>query len=148
MKLISLSRLCAGALVFAGPARIFAAEDSDAETNARITALDIAGAFSNEGFKIRDGHWSGTLKPKEKAMLMTVNLYAGNQYYFSMGTEADARVALAVYDETGKKVSTETWTDGNKSATSVAPSSSGPFSVSFRLVEGEPATFCLLYSYK
>jgi len=24
-------------------------------------ALDLAGAFSNEGFKMRDGHWSGTI---------------------------------------------------------------------------------------
>jgi len=147
MKLFSLSLFSAAALAIA-PFCSFAGTDSDAETTARISALDVAGAFSNDGFKIRDGHWSGTLKPKDKAILMTVNLYAGNQYFFAMGTQTDAKVALAVYDETGKKVSTETWTDGNKFATSVAPATSGPYYVSLRLREGDPATFCLLYCYK
>jgi hypothetical protein len=147
MKLFSLSLYCAAAFALA-PVCSFAGTDSDAETTARISALDVAGAFSNDGFKIRDGHWSGTLKPKDKAILMTVNLYAGNQYFFAMGTQNDAKVALAVYDETGKKVSTETWTDGNKFATSVAPATSGPYYVSLRLPEGDPATFCLLYCYK
>ncbi len=147
MKLLSLSLSCAAVLTLAA-ARTFAGTDTDAETTARISALDVAGAFSNDGFKIRDGHWAGTLKPKEKAIFMTVNLYAGNQYFFAMGTQTDARVALAVYDESGKKVSTETWMDGNKFATSVAPSASGPYYVSLRLPEGDPATFCLLYCYK
>ena len=119
MKLLPLTLLCGAALALAPTVRV--AADSDAETAARVSALDVAGAFSNDGFKIRDGHWSGTLKPKEKAILMTVNLYAGNQYFFAMGTQTDARVALAVYDETGKKVSTDVWSDGNKFATSVAP---------------------------
>src|SRR5882757_4165508 len=81
MKFSLLSIFCAAALALA-PAPSFAGEDTDAETTARISALDVAGAFSNDGFKIRDGHWAGTLKPKEKAILMTVNLYAGNQYFF------------------------------------------------------------------
>ena len=29
---------------------------TDAEVSARKDALDIAGAFANDGFKIRDGH--------------------------------------------------------------------------------------------
>ena len=147
MKIFSVALLCVSVLALAAP-RVSGIDDSDAETNARISALDVAGAFSNEGFKIRDGHWAGPLKPKEKAQLMTVNLYAGNQYYFVLGTEKDAHIVLAVYDETGKKVSTDTWSDGNKFATSVAPAASGPHYISVRLADGEPATFCLLYTYK
>jgi hypothetical protein len=147
MKLLPLSLLC-GAVLALSPMATRAGTDTDAETAARVSALDVAGAFSNDGFKIRDGHWAGTLKPKDKAILMTVNLYAGNQYFFAMGMQTDARVALAVYDETGKKVSTDVWSDGNKYATSVAPISSGPYYVSLRLPEGDPATFCLLYCYK
>ena len=147
MKIFPLALLGASVLALAAP-RASAIDDSDAETNARISALDIAGAFSNDGFKIRDGHWAGPLKAKDKAQLMTVNLYAGNQYYFALGTEKDAHIVLAVYDETGKKVSTDTWSDGNKFATSVAPAASGPHYISVRLADGEPATFCLLYTYK
>ena len=147
MKIFYVALLGVSVLALTAP-RVSAIDDSDAETNARISALDVAGAFSNEGFKIRDGHWAGPLKPKDKAQLMTVNLYAGNQYYFVLGTEKEAHIVLAVYDETGKKVSTDTWADGNKFATSVAPAASGPLYVSVRLADGDPTTFCLLYTYK
>ena len=30
--------------------------ETDAEVQARKDALDVAGAFANDGFKIRDGH--------------------------------------------------------------------------------------------
>ncbi len=136
------------ALGFAAPVAVFAAEATDGETAARITALDIAGAFSNDGYKIRDGHWAGTLKPKEKFVSMLVNLYAGNQYYFSLGTEKPAKVALAVFDETGKKASGDPFREGEKTAAGVAPTVSGPYYVTLRLLEGEATSFCLLYSYK
>ena len=35
------------------------AEETDSQVEARKVALDLAGAFSNDGFKLRDGHWSG-----------------------------------------------------------------------------------------
>ena len=50
--------------------------DTDTEVKARKAALDVAGAFTNDGFKMRDGHWCGTIKPHEHA-LIAVNLYAG-----------------------------------------------------------------------
>ena len=68
----------------------FSAPESDSEVNAHKAALDLAGAFSNEGFKIRDGHWSGTIKPHDHA-LIAVNLYAGNQYWFSVGATDTAK---------------------------------------------------------
>ena len=48
----------------------FAEPESDAEVAARKVALDLAGAFSNEGFKMRDGHWSGTIKPRDHALVV------------------------------------------------------------------------------
>src|SRR3984893_16470356 len=82
------------------------AAESDKEVEARKAALDLAGAFSNDGFKIRDGHWSGTIKPREHA-LIAVNLYAGNHYWFSVGaTEPAKKISVNVYDETGKLVQT------------------------------------------
>src|SRR5438067_13720197 len=81
-----------------------AAPESDSEVAARKAALDLAGAFTNEGFKMRDGHWSGTIKPKEHA-LIAVNLYSGNQYRFSVGaTEPGKKISVNVYDETGNLV--------------------------------------------
>jgi len=59
---------------------------TDAEVQARKDALDVAAAFSNEGFKTRDGHWCGSLKPHDHS-LVAVNLYAGNEYWLSATRE-------------------------------------------------------------
>src|SRR5207244_8801284 len=124
-----------------------AALESDTEVAARKAALDLAGAFSNEGFKMRDGHWAGTIKPKDHA-LIAVNLYAGNQYWFSVGaTEPAKKIAVNIYDETGKQVVTEGYSSGDKAAAGFSPTSSGQYYVWVGLVEGGESSVCLVYSY-
>ena len=122
--------------------------DTDAEVQARKDALDVAAAFSNDGFKIRDGYWCGSVKPHDHS-LVAVNLYAGNEYWFSASVTAPAKkIAVTVYDETGKQMTTESYDNGEKAAAGFAPSSSGEYFVSVDLVEGEASSFCLVYSYK
>jgi hypothetical protein len=122
--------------------------ETDAEVQARKDALDVAAAFSNDGFKIRDGHWCGIVKPHEHS-LVAVNLYAGNQYWFSAaGADPAKKIAVSVYDETGKQVTTESYDNGEKAAAGFAPPSSGQYFVSVDLLEGEQSSFCLVYSYK
>ena len=121
--------------------------ETDAEVRARKDALDVAGAFSNDGFKIRDGHWCGVLKPHEHA-LVAVNLYAGNQYWFSSASAEPAKIAVSVYDESGKQVTTESYNNGEKAAAGFSPANSGQYFVSVDLVEGDGGSFCLVYSYK
>jgi hypothetical protein len=118
------------------------------EVEARKAALDLAGAFSNDGFKMRDGHWSGTIKANEHT-LIAVNLYAGNQYWFSVGAPDPAtKLAVSVYDETGKQVSTENYENGNKVAVGLLPTSSGQYYVWIGLIGGSESSVCLVYSYK
>jgi hypothetical protein len=108
----------------------------------------LAGAFSNEGFKMRDGHWAGTIKPHDHA-LIAVNLYSGNQYWFSVGaTDAAKKLSINVYDETGKLVQTEPYNEGEKAAAGFSPTSSGQYYVMVDLVEGNEGSVCLIYSYK
>jgi len=122
--------------------------ETDAEVHARKDALDVAGAFSNDGFKIRDGHWCGVLKPHEHT-LVAVNLYAGNQYWFSAAAAEPAKkIAVSLYDETGKQVTTESYNNEEKAAAGFSPANSGQYFVSVDLVEGEGGSFCLVYSYK
>jgi len=122
--------------------------DTDKEVEAHKAVLDLVGAFTNEGFKIRDGHWSGTLKPKEHA-LIAVNLYAGNQYWFAVGAvEPAKKVEVAVYDESGKQVTTENYSEGERAAAGFSPTSSGQYYISVGLLEGKESSFCLVYSYK
>jgi hypothetical protein len=122
--------------------------DTDAEVQARKDALNVAGAFSNDGFKIRDGHWCGVVKPHDHS-LVAVNLYAGNQYWFSAGaTDPVKKIGVSVYDETGKQVTTESYNNGDKAAAGFSPTSSGQYYVSVDLLEGQESSFCLVYSYK
>ena len=121
--------------------------ETDAEVRARKDALDVAGAFSNDGFKIRDGHWCGVVKPHEHA-LVAVNLYAGNQYWFSAATAEAAKIAVSVYDESGKQVTTESYNNGEKAAAGFSPANSGQYFVLVNLIEGDGGSFCLVYSYK
>ena len=122
--------------------------DTDTEVNARKAALDLAGAFTNEGFKLRDGHWCGTIKPHDHA-LIAVNLYAGNQYWFTAGaTTAAKRIELSVFDEMGKQVMTDNYNSGEKAAAGFSPTSSGQYYVSVDLLDGQEGSFCLVYSYK
>jgi hypothetical protein len=125
------------------------AASSDSEVDARKAALELAGAFSNDGFKIRDGHWTGPLKRGEQA-LVAVNLYAGNQYWFSVAGSGPAKkFALHLYDEAGKPLTTENYEDEEKAAAGFAPTMSGQYFVSIGPIEGDAAgTFCLVYSYR
>jgi hypothetical protein len=126
----------------------FSLADTDAEVNARKNALDVAGAFTNDGFKLRDGHWCGTLKPQNHA-LIAVNLYAGNQYWFAVGaTDQAKKIAVNVYDENGKLVTTDHYDGGDRAAAGFSPIDSGQYFVSVDLVEGGSSSFCLIYSYK
>lgn len=122
--------------------------ETDKEVEARKTALDLAGAFTNDGFKMRDGHWCGTINPHEPA-LIAVNLYSGNQYWFSVGAIDPAKkIQVNLYDEAGKQVATENYNSGEKAAAGFSPTNSGQYYVSIDLVEGTASSFCLVYSYK
>jgi hypothetical protein len=134
-------------LIFALSASVLRA-DTDAEVSARKDALELAGAFGNDGFKIRDGHSCGVLKARDHA-LVAVNLYAGNQYWFSVGTaEPLKKVGVSLYDETGKQMTTENFSNEDKAAAGFAPENSGQYFVSVDSVEDQEGSFCLVYSYK
>ncbi|MGI8481333.1 MAG: hypothetical protein ACR2MF_04615 [Chthoniobacterales bacterium] len=121
---------------------------TDEEGNAHKMALDLAGAFSNDGFKVRDGYWSGTVAPGEP-VLVAVNLFAGNQYWFTAGAgDAAKKIAVDVYDENGQQIVADGYNSGNKAAAGCAPTSSGQYYISVNLSEGQATTVCLLYSYK
>src|SRR5215510_7172917 len=135
-------------LIFALSASVVLRADTDAEVIARRDALELAGAFGNDGFKIRDGHSCGVLKPHDRTVI-AVNLYAGNQYWFSVGTAPPLKkVAVKVYDESGKPMSTEDFSNEDKAAAGFAPETSGQYFVSVDSVGDQEGTFCLVYSYK
>lgn len=126
---------------------LLAAPDDD-RVAARSSALDVAGAWSNDGFKLRDGYWGGTIKPGA-AKVIQVNLYAGNQYWFTLAGSGKAKkMAVTIFDETGKAVTAENFEDGARAAAGFCPAASGPYLIKIEEVEGEPASFALVYSFK
>jgi hypothetical protein len=123
-------------------------EPSNEEVEARKRALELAGAFSNEGFKIRDGNWCGSLKAGE-GKLIQVNLYAGNQYWFSAAaTDGAKKLQVTVYDETGAPQTSEPYQEAATAAAGFSPVASGVYYVKVQELEGAAASFCLLCSYK
>ena len=121
---------------------------SDAEVKARASALEVAGAFSNDGFKTRDGHALGKVAPKESKFIQ-VNLYSGNQYWFIAAASAPAkRIAVTIFDEKGKFVPSELYENNAQAAAGFSPPASGPYIIRIEELSGEPASFCFLYSYK
>jgi hypothetical protein len=142
MKPLLLTLLLVGWLA----GQVFA--QSDREVAARASALELAGAFANDGFRTRDGHHLGKLETG-KDCVVSLNLYAGNDYWFCLASSSDkAKVSVSVFDEEGKPLETEVFEDGARAAAALSATVSGPYFVRLRLVEGDPAAFCFLYTYK
>ena len=126
----------------------FSLAETDSEVEARKIALDLAGAFANDGFKVRDGHWTGSVKKGDRA-LVAVNLYAGNEYWFSVAAASkEQKVAVNLYDENGQPVPTEDFVQDERAAAGYSPTISGQYFVSIAAPEADTGTVCLVYSYK
>jgi len=142
MKRISLAL----AVALLCPAR--AAAPDDEQVAARRAALDLAGAWTNDGFKLRDGHFSGTFQ-KGEPKIVRVNLYSGNNYWFTLGTTGSGKkVAIHVFDEAGKPMNAEQYQDEGRAAAGFSPAASGPYLLKVEEVDGPPGAFALLYSYR
>lgn len=114
----------------------------------RRVALDLAGAWANDGFRMRDSYWSGTFAPGRPA-IVRVSLLAGNRYWFTAcAAVAAGEISVAVYTESGQPVPIESYRDGVRAAARFEPTSSGSYLVKIAPSQGSPAPFCLIYSYK
>jgi len=121
---------------------------SDAEVDARRSALELAGAFQNDGFKVRDGHWVGKLKPNQ-SQLVAVNLYAGNAYWFLVaGGPGSGEVSVDLLDESGQPVDAMPYQEETRAGAGYIPEYSGQFYVRVKLGEGKEVPVCLVYSFK
>jgi len=129
---------------------------SPVPTEARRLALEAAGAFVNDGFRIRDGEWTGMLF-RGKPSFLKVNLFQGESYWFVGATPSTgAMLRITVYDPAGKPLKSEQWKDsaqgaGARCAAGIAPLQSGRYFVGVELLEnpgGLPIEFSVVYAYK
>jgi hypothetical protein len=122
--------------------------EMDDQVAARSDVIDLAGAFQNDGFKIRDGNFFGQVS-KDHSEVIAVNLYSGNAYWFTASTTKKAdKLKVSVFDDSGKPVTYLPYQSGPRAAAGFSPDASGLYYVKVALEEGQPATFCLIYSYK
>ena len=125
-------------------------------SESRRLALETAGAFVNDGFRIRDGEWNGTLS-MGKQLYLQVTLFAGESYWFVVASPVRGGVIrVTLYDSAGKTVKGEQWKaptgdGGARSAASIAPAKSGTYFVGVELLEQPDPTsvdYSLVYAYK
>jgi hypothetical protein len=121
---------------------------SDAVVTCRRAALELAGAWTNDGFRLRERSWTGTL-PSDKPALARVNLLAGNRYWFTVATNAaSTTLSLTIYDARGVPVTSDNYQDGPLAAAGFAPATSGSYLIGISESTGTSVPFCLIYSYK
>jgi hypothetical protein len=122
--------------------------ETDDQVAARSDVLDLAGAFQNDGFKIRDGNYFGQVS-KDHSPIVAVNLYSGNAYWFTVSTGQKAdKLKVTLFDDSGTPVSYMPYQAGPRAAAGFSPDASGLYYVKVAVEDGQPATFCLIYSYK
>jgi hypothetical protein len=122
--------------------------DTDDQTKAHSEVLDLAGAFQNDGFKLRDGTWYAQVSQSHPQTLQ-VNLYSGNAYWFSAaGAEGSTGLTVSVFDDHGNPVEVQTYQKDNKAAAGFSPDASGLYYVEVSSSAQAATTFCLIYSYK
>jgi hypothetical protein len=143
-----MSRFALATLVVCVIVTIKSIADTDDQVAARSDVLELAGAFQNDGFKIRDGNFFGQIS-RDHSQVIAVNLYSGNAYWFtaSTGQKVD-KLKVSLFDDSGKPVSYMPYESGPRAAAGFSPDASGLYYVKVTLEEGQPATFCLIYSYK
>jgi len=121
---------------------------TDDAVSARNAALELAGAFGNDGFKLREGYEAATLA-SGKPILLQVNLYAGNEYWFSAAAVGGVKkISVAIFDEAGKAIEADLFGEGARAAAGFSPGLSGSYYIQVAALEGDSGTCALVYSYK
>jgi hypothetical protein len=114
----------------------------------RARLLDFGGALANEGFRLRDGFWSGRLEPG-KPRRLAVNLFAGNQYWFCAATGApEVRPVIALYDPQGEPVTGLVHHAEDVAAVGVTAGATGRYIIELATPRGAASEFCLIYLFK
>lgn len=134
--------VASGVMALAGPA------SDDAAVTCRRAALELAGAWTNDGFRLRERSWTGIL-PAGKPALARVTLAAGNHYWFSAATNAaSTSLFLEIYGENGARLEANNYFEGPLAASGFSPRVSGSYLIALSESAGTPVPFCLLYSFK
>jgi len=141
-------------LVFAGssalaqipPASTSAGKSEPPDLRPRI--YELAGVLGNEGFKVRDGAWIGSLQGA-KPQRLSVNLFAGNHYWFcAAASVAGETPNLSLRDPSGQVADMARFDRDGIAAAGVTAAATGRYVLEIKGASPGTREFCLLYLYK
>ena len=143
-------------LLVAGTRFVTAQRGAERINHARIIAQQAAlnSLQGEKPFILREGYWTGRLRPKQKPKLVQIQLFKHNTYQFWYAVpDPDAQILLNMYDSKGKLIkAVEVKFSDTTHITSliVTPESTGIYYL--RLALGSktksPQDWALIYAYK
>lgn len=142
MKL-RLSLLAAGALL----AGVLAHATVD---DALSFALEAATPYIKDGFTLREDTWGGDL-PVATAKAISQQLFKGNEYWFTMGTDVKgATISVHIYDREGNLVETDAWQRDVFAGAYVKPKKTGSYFLIVKIEKSprERTPWGLVYAYR
>lgn len=113
-------------------------------------AHEAASQYVKKGFSVREDAWGGDLGVKDQ-QAVSAQLFKGNDYWFSLGTDVKGAVlTVHLYDSQGKLVEAESWQKGRFAGARIAPEKTGTY-YAIVTVEKSPQErtgWALVYAYK
>lgn len=115
----------------------------------RVRLMDVGGALSNEGFKMRDRVWNGKLEPGAPQRL-AVNLFRGNHYWFCAAADPEVKgLKVSVFGPDGAPVAGAVeHGEAGLAAAGVTAATTGRYFVEVETAGGPASDFGLLYLFK
>lgn len=148
MKLLSVALFLAASCAWAQMPPATTSSEKSETPDLRPRIYELAGALGNEGFKVRDGAWSGSLQGA-KPRRLSVNLFAGNQYWFCGATSASGETpSLVLRDPSGQPAEIVRFEKDGIAAAGVTAAATGRYVIEIKGSSPGTREFCLLYLFK
>lgn len=113
-------------------------------------AYEAATPYVQEGYTFREDAWGGDLGVGDQKAV-TAQLFRGNDYWFTLGTDVDgAVVTVNIYDSKGKLAQSTNWQRGRFAGARVTPKQTGTYYaiVEVKKSSAERTPWALVYGYK
>ena len=148
MSRLILALVFAGSCVLAQMPPSSTSAEKSGTPDLRPGIYELAGVLGNKGFKVRDGAWAGSLQGA-KPQRLSVNLFAGNQYWFCAATSAPGETPnLTLRDPSGQATEMARLDKDGIAAAGVTAAATGRYILEIKGSSPGTREFCLLYLYK
>lgn len=113
-------------------------------------ALEAMSPYIKEGYTIREDTWGGDL-PVATAKAISQQLFKGNDYWFTMGTDVKgATISVHIYDRDGNLVEQNAWQRDTFAGAAIKPTKTGSYFLIVKVEKSprERTPWGLVYAYR